>query len=67
MGAVPKKKLAKARTRKRRGALRIKIPQLTKCQTCKKEKLPHTVCPFCGHYRGKEIIQKESETKVIKA
>lgn len=66
MGALPKKKLAKPRTKKRRGALRIAVPQLVSCPTCNKKILPHTVCPSCGHYKGKEIVEKETETKVTK-
>ncbi len=67
MGALPKKKHAKARTRKRRGSLRVKVPQLVTCPNCKKDILPHTVCPYCGFYKGKEVLVKEAETKVVKA
>ena len=67
MGALPKKKQAKSRSRKRKGALRIKVPELVKCTNCKKEILSHTVCKYCGFYKNKEVIKKEAETKVTRA
>jgi ribosomal protein L32 len=24
-------------------------------------RLPHTVCPNCGHYKGREVIEIEKE------
>lgn len=29
---------------------------LTTCQKCKKPARPHTVCKYCGYYKGKEVI-----------
>lgn len=29
---------------------------LSICAQCKKPKLPHRVCPFCGYYNGKPVI-----------
>jgi len=26
-------------------------------------RLPHTVCPNCGHYKGREVIEVEKEKK----
>ncbi|MDU5471414.1 MAG: 50S ribosomal protein L32, partial [Peptoniphilus harei] len=26
------------------------------CPNCHEMKLPHRVCPSCGHYAGKEIV-----------
>jgi len=34
----------------------LKKPGLTKCPKCGKPVLPHTVCPNCGYYKGKEVI-----------
>jgi ribosomal protein L32 len=26
-------------------------------------RLPHTVCPNCGHYQGREVVEIEKEDK----
>lgn len=34
----------------------IKAPKFAACSHCNKETLPHTVCPYCGFYKGKEVV-----------
>ncbi|MCD6358760.1 MAG: 50S ribosomal protein L32 [Dehalococcoidia bacterium] len=64
MGALPKRKIAKARQGKRRSHLSLSKPNLESCPQCHSPKLPHHVCPTCGSYRGKEIVKvKETSTK----
>ena len=29
---------------------------LTTCQKCKKPVRPHTICKYCGYYKGQEFI-----------
>jgi len=29
---------------------------LTSCNKCGKPVKPHTVCPHCGYYKGKEVV-----------
>lgn len=60
MGALPKKKLSKARTRSRRSKFVAKIPALTKCPNCGEPALPHQVCVACGFFRGREIVKTHS-------
>ncbi|HPB40908.1 MAG TPA: 50S ribosomal protein L32, partial [Flexilinea sp.] len=33
------------------------------CPNCGEMRLPHTVCPSCGYYRGREVINMTKETK----
>lgn len=54
--AVPKQRHNQSRRDKRRGNIFIKSPVLIKCAKCGKPVLPHTVCGFCGYYKGKEFI-----------
>lgn len=54
--AVPKRKTSKARKRKRRTHWKLNTPNLTECPQCHELKLPHRVCPSCGHYKGKEVV-----------
>ena len=53
---VPKKRMSKARRDSRRGHDNLSVPTLVPCPQCKEKKPPHQVCPHCGMYRGKEII-----------
>jgi large subunit ribosomal protein L32 len=29
---------------------------LSDCPNCHEKKLPHRVCPHCGHYKGREVV-----------
>jgi large subunit ribosomal protein L32 len=59
--AVPKKRQAKARTRKRRAQHTATRPRLNECPRCHSPRLPHRVCPTCGTYAGREVISHEVE------
>ncbi|MBD3264801.1 MAG: 50S ribosomal protein L32 [Candidatus Omnitrophica bacterium] len=64
--AHPKRKTSKSRGRKRRTHQRVSVPSLVECKNCRRLKPAHMVCPFCGYYRNKEIIEikvKESKKK----
>ncbi len=57
--ANPKRRHSKARRDKRRAHDALRIPSLGRCDNCQEPKLPHRVCPSCGHYRGREILQTD--------
>ncbi len=58
--AVPKYKTSKARTRTRKSAnMKLTAPSLVECGTCGNKVLPHRVCPKCGFYRGKQVLEIE--------
>ena len=54
--AVPKKRHTKSRRNKRRSHHALKKVKLSLCPKCKEPILPHHFCPFCGTYKGREII-----------
>ncbi|MCD6270539.1 50S ribosomal protein L32 [bacterium] len=54
--AVPKQRHTKSRRNKRRSHLSLNGPTLTKCEKCGRLILPHTVCPYCGFYKGREVV-----------
>ncbi|MFP4015962.1 MAG: 50S ribosomal protein L32 [Halanaerobiales bacterium] len=56
--AVPKRKTSKSRKRKRRTHWKLNTPNLAECPQCHELKLPHRVCPACGHYKGEEVVEK---------
>jgi len=53
---LPKRQHSKQRGRKRRTHWKIKLASLSICSQCKKEILPHRICPYCGFYKGKAVI-----------
>jgi large subunit ribosomal protein L32 len=55
--AVPKKKTSKMKTRSRRASnWRLELPSRSLCPNCGAAKVPHIVCPTCGHYRGRQVV-----------
>ncbi len=65
MGPLPKRKLSKGRRDRRRSQDALEALNLTQCSNCGEMRLPHTVCPKCGHYKGREVISvsKDEKTK----
>ncbi len=58
--AVPKGKTSKAKTRSRKSAnMKKTAPGLSTCPQCHEPKLPHRVCPTCGYYDGKDVVNAE--------
>ncbi len=54
--AVPKKKMSRSRTRRRKANWKVESPHTVSCPQCNSPKLPHRACPSCGTYRGREVI-----------
>ncbi|MBI2908835.1 MAG: 50S ribosomal protein L32 [Chloroflexi bacterium] len=63
MGALPKRKYASARQGKRRSHLHLLLPQLAPCPQCHSLRPSHRVCPVCGTYGGKQVIEVKSPAK----
>ena len=58
--AVPKHKTSKMKTRSRKAAnMKLAVPSLVVCGNCGNKIMPHRVCPKCGFYRGKQILEPE--------
>lgn len=55
--AVPKKKMSRSRTRRRKAGWKVSAPATIPCQRCGNPHLPHRVCPNCGTYDGREVIE----------
>ncbi len=53
----PKRKLSSGRRNRRRAHDALKPRSLVACPNCGEMMLPHRVCPSCGHYQGREIIE----------
>ncbi|MCP5115562.1 MAG: 50S ribosomal protein L32 [bacterium] len=57
--AVPKRKHSNSRSGKRRSQDAKKVPQLPVCEQCKQVVPSHTVCPNCGYYMGRKVVEVE--------
>jgi large subunit ribosomal protein L32 len=55
--AVPKRKMSRANTRARRSQWKTTAATLVVCDQCREKKLPHTACPTCGTYKGRQVIE----------
>ena len=59
----PKRKHSKGRRDRRRAHDALTTMNLTACSNCGEMRLPHTVCPKCGHYQGREVVAMGKEEK----
>jgi large subunit ribosomal protein L32 len=59
----PKRKHSKGRRDRRRSQDALKAASLVVCSNCGAKRLPHTVCPNCGFYKGREVVQPKKEKK----
>jgi len=57
--AHPKRRTSKQRRNKRRTHYVAEIPTMATCSNCSSTVLYHHVCPTCGFYRGKLVINME--------
>jgi len=55
--AVPKRKTSKSRKKKRRGGSSFDLPRTTLCPHCHQPRTPHRICPHCGYYNGKAVME----------
>jgi len=58
--AHPKHRISKQRRNKRRTHQKLELPHLAICSNCSATVLYHRVCPECGYYRGRLIIEKKT-------
>lgn len=59
MPPVPKQKQSRTRRDRRRAHDALKTKNLVQCNNCGEMRLPHRVCPKCGHYKGREVVVVE--------
>ena len=63
MTPLPKRRVSSARRDRRRTNDFLTPKNLTQCPNCGEMCLPHTVCPSCGYYKGREVINVEKPEK----
>ncbi len=62
--AVPKRKTSKQRRNTRYAAnVSLTAPTLAECSHCHELKQPHRLCPKCGYYDGKPVVEIKEKKK----
>ncbi len=59
MGPLPKRKLSRRRKYNRRAHDKLSLNHLVRCENCNEYKPAHQVCPACGTYNGRQVINVE--------
>jgi large subunit ribosomal protein L32 len=62
----PKRRHSNTRTRKRRTHDKMKAMGTSGCANCGNPIPPHRVCPKCGYYKGKQVINIKAKAKKTK-
>lgn len=57
MGATPKQRISRKRRGDRRSQQHIKALHLVECPQCHNPRRSHFVCPTCGTYRGRQVLE----------
>ena len=53
----PKRRHSRGRRNKRRSHDALRAPGLSVCTNCQQYIRPHIVCPHCGQYRGRKVLE----------
>jgi len=54
---LPKRRHSNMRTRLRRTHYKLHTPVVSECPRCHAPRLPYHVCPSCGFYNGRQVIE----------
>lgn len=60
---VPKQRTSRTRQGNRRRHQFIAAPQLVTCTNCRAIRMSHHVCPSCGQYRGRQVIDVQERPR----
>lgn len=58
---VPKRKTSKAKAASRKNHWKLTAKNFSSCPNCSAAKLPHRVCPSCGFYKGKQVMEVKAD------
>ncbi len=57
---VPKKRTSSSSRDSRRAHDALSAPTLVACSQCRELKPSHIVCPHCGYYAGRQVLDIEA-------
>jgi len=58
---LTKRRFSKARTASRRAHFRAQPVTLVECPQCHARMVPHHVCPTCGYYSGRQVLEVKAK------
>ncbi len=61
MPPLPKRRRSKSRQGTNSAHRGITLPNLTECPHCHRPMMPYRVCPACGYYHGRDVLEVETE------
>lgn len=59
--AVPRNRTSNARKNSRRSHHAKKPKNFLECRNCAQPKLPHVLCPHCGFYQDRVMVEMKEE------
>ncbi|MGF7436397.1 50S ribosomal protein L32 [Lentilactobacillus senioris] len=54
--ATPARRTSKTKKRLRRTHIKLDTPNLSACPNCGELRASHKVCPSCGYYDGRQVM-----------
>jgi large subunit ribosomal protein L32 len=54
---LTKRRFSKARTTSRRAGFKAAPVTLVECPQCHARMVPHRLCPACGFYAGRQVVE----------
>lgn len=61
--STQRQRKTKARRDRRRVRFTLQPKKTGACPQCAKMKQSHQACPFCGYYKGKEVVKTIKKAK----
>jgi len=61
--AEPKKRKSHSASRLKKAHLKFNLPQLSACSHCKEPVPRNRVCPNCGYFKGKKVLELKEKVK----
>ncbi len=53
----PKRRHSTERKGQRRAAIKLNTPKGVICANCGKSIKAHSICKYCGYYKGKQVLK----------
>ena len=58
---LTKRRFSKARTASRRARFKAQMVTLVDCPQCHARMVPHHMCPACGYYAGRQVVEVKAK------